>query len=67
MANADIQVPCILRIELLEETGEAPLDQEFLALEHGPVPKELYEHRDSYKSELFRIEDKGENRRVSSL
>ena len=33
-------------------------------MEHGPVPKELYDRRDSYRSDLFRIEDKGENRRV---
>ncbi|MCX7030758.1 MAG: DUF4065 domain-containing protein [Spirochaetes bacterium] len=50
--------------ELLEETGEAPLDQEYLAMAYGPVPRELYEQRDSYVSELFRIKDMGDNRRA---
>ena len=50
--------------ELLEETGEAPWTRNSLAMEHGSVPKELYDRRDSYRSDLFRIEDKGENRRV---
>jgi hypothetical protein len=50
--------------ELLEETGDAPLDLQYLAMEYGPVPQELYEERDNVRSDLFRIEDRGEGRKV---
>ncbi len=39
--------------QLLEETGEAPLDLEYRAMRYGPVPIELYGERRELKSDLF--------------
>lgn len=39
--------------QLLEETGQAPLDLKYLAMKYGPVPIEVYSKRRKIESELF--------------
>ncbi|MEW5817946.1 MAG: type II toxin-antitoxin system antitoxin SocA domain-containing protein [Spirochaetota bacterium] len=43
--------------EVLEETGSAPLELEYKAMDHGPVPYKIWEQRRELKSELFRFEE----------
>lgn len=45
--------------EILEETGDSPLDLKYLAMEHGPVPPVIYNKRDNLKSDLFVFEKQG--------
>jgi len=47
--------------EVLKETGDSPLDLDYRAMEHGPVPIEIYGNRDNLKSDLFVFEKKGDS------
>lgn len=47
--------------QILEETGEAPLDLTYRAMKRGPVPLELYENRRGLKADCFCFEEKDEN------
>lgn len=47
--------------QILEETGEAPLDLDYLAMERGPVPIQLYKKRREIKSDCFCFQETGTN------
>ena len=47
--------------QILEETGEAPLDLDYLAMERGPVPIQLYKKRRDIKSDCFCFQETGTN------
>ena len=49
----------LFEFEILEETGESPLDLEYVAMARGPAPIEIYSRRDTLKSELFSFEKRG--------
>ena len=51
----------LFEFEILEETGDAPLDLEYVAMEYGPVPIDIYSKRDTLKSDLFSIEKRGKS------
>jgi len=48
--------------ELLEETGRAPLDLDYRAMERGPVPVTLYGELESIESDLFHTRREEGNR-----
>lgn len=47
---------------VLKETGESPLGLTFKALEHGPVPMEIYNKRDETKSNLFSFDKQDDSK-----
>lgn len=48
--------------QVLEERGRAPLDLTYLAMDRGPVPKEIYFERKELHSDYFAIENIEENK-----
>lgn len=46
----------------LEQTGEMPLELSYCAMEHGPVPIELYHNISNLKSDLYRVIQEDQNK-----
>ncbi len=48
--------------DVLEGTGESPLSLDFMAMERGPVPIEIYNKRDEIKSNLFSFDKQNDDK-----
>ncbi len=47
---------------VLEGTGESPLSLDFTAMEHGPVPPDIYYEREEIKSNLFSFDKQNDGK-----
>jgi len=50
--------------EMLIKTGRPTLDLEYMAMERGPVPIEIYKQRSDYETELFKFVPQEKNSNV---
>lgn len=53
-----------LDFECLKNTGRPPLGLKYLAMERGPVPIDIYNQRDSYKSNCVEFRQVGQDQYV---
>lgn len=54
----------LFEFEYIKKYGRPPLGLKYLAMEKGPVPKEIYRKRDSYKSSCAQFRKAGENQYI---